>query len=118
MNVVPGDGSTGALISGHMDVDKVAFTGSTEVGKMIQMAAGSSNLKRVTLELGGKSPNIVLADSDIDFAVEQAHFGEPHCPRTTCTMYWIEKFQMIFVFFRPILQHGVSEKVIKNLVRI
>lgn len=75
INIVPGDGSTGALISNHMDVDKVAFTGSTEVGKLIQKASGSSNLKRVTLELGGKSPNIVLADSDIDFAVEQAHFG-------------------------------------------
>lgn len=78
INVVPGDGSTGALISSHMDVDKVAFTGSTEVGKLIQKASGSSNLKRVSLELGGKSPNIVLADSDIDFAVEQAHFGEHH----------------------------------------
>lgn len=75
INIVPGDGSTGALISNHMDVDKVAFTGSTEVGKLIQKASGASNLKRVTLELGGKSPNIVLADSDIDFAVEQAHFG-------------------------------------------
>lgn len=75
INIVPGDGSTGALISNHMDIDKVAFTGSTEVGKLIQQASGASNLKRVTLELGGKSPNIVLADSDIDFAVEQAHFG-------------------------------------------
>lgn len=50
-------------------------TGSTEVGKLIQQASGASNLKRVTLELGGKSPNIILADTDMDYAVEQAHFG-------------------------------------------
>lgn len=75
INVLPGDGKTGALLSGHMDVDKVAFTGSTEVGKLIQQASGTSNLKRVTLELGGKSPNIILSDSDMDYAVEQAHFG-------------------------------------------
>jgi len=56
-------------------VDKVAFTGSTEVGKLIQLASGNTNLKRVTLELGGKSPNIILADSDLDYAVETAHFG-------------------------------------------
>lgn len=73
--VLPGDGKTGALIANHMDVDKVAFTGSTEVGKLIQQASGNSNLKRVTLELGGKSPNIILSDTDMDYAVEQAHFG-------------------------------------------
>ncbi|XP_023319928.1 aldehyde dehydrogenase, mitochondrial isoform X2 [Eurytemora carolleeae] len=76
VNVVPGFGPTaGAAISEHMDVDKVAFTGSTEVGHIIQNAAGSSNLKRVTLELGGKSPLIVLDDADLDKAVELAHFA-------------------------------------------
>lgn len=75
INIIPGDGRTGALISNHLDVDKVAFTGSTEVGKLIQQASGSTNLKRVTLELGGKSPNIILSDTDMDYAVEQAHFG-------------------------------------------
>lgn len=75
INVLPGDGKTGALISNHMDVDKVAFTGSTDVGKLIQQASGTSNLKRVTLELGGKSPNIILSDTDMDYAVEQSHFG-------------------------------------------
>lgn len=74
VNVVPGFGPTaGAAIAGHPELDKVAFTGSTEVGKLIQQAAGASNLKRVTLELGGKSPLIVLDDSPVDFAVEQAH---------------------------------------------
>ncbi|XP_047096772.1 aldehyde dehydrogenase, mitochondrial [Schistocerca piceifrons] len=75
VNVVPGDGKTGSFIAEHMDVDKVAFTGSTEVGKLIKQAAGRTNLKRVTLELGGKSPNIIFGDADLEYAVEQAHFG-------------------------------------------
>ncbi|KAB1272178.1 Retinal dehydrogenase 1, partial [Camelus dromedarius] len=76
VNIVPGYGPTaGAAISSHMDVDKVAFTGSTQVGKVIKEAAGKSNLKRVTLELGGKSPCIVFADADLDNAIEFAHRG-------------------------------------------
>src|SRR5258708_32390348 len=58
-----------------MDVDKVAFTGSTEVGHLIMRAAADSNLKRVTLELGGKSPNIVFADADMEQAIEGSHFA-------------------------------------------
>ncbi|KAK8378765.1 hypothetical protein O3P69_009466 [Scylla paramamosain] len=76
VNVIPGYGpSAGAAISSHMDVDKVAFTGSTEIGHLVQQAAGASNLKRVTLELGGKSPNIVFKDADLDHAIETSHFG-------------------------------------------
>jgi len=76
VNLLPGFGPTaGAAIARHMDVDKVAFTGSTEVGHLIMEAAAKSNLKRVTLELGGKSPNIVFADTNLDEAVEGAHFG-------------------------------------------
>lgn len=76
VNIVPGYGpSAGAAIAHHMDIDKVAFTGSTEVGHLIMEAAAKSNLKRVTLELGGKSPNIVFADADMDVALEGAHFG-------------------------------------------
>jgi aldehyde dehydrogenase (NAD+) len=76
VNMLPGYGPTaGAAIARHMDVDKVAFTGSTEVGHLIMEAAAKSNLKRVTLELGGKSPNIVFADTHMDEAVEGAHFG-------------------------------------------
>jgi len=76
VNMLPGFGPTaGAALANHMDVDKVAFTGSTEVGHLIMRAAADSNLKRVTLELGGKSPNIVFADTDLDEAVEGAHFG-------------------------------------------
>jgi len=76
VNIIPGYGPTaGAAIANHFDVDKVAFTGSTEVGKIIQKAAGGSNLKRVTLELGGKSPLIVMDDADLEKAVELAHFA-------------------------------------------
>ncbi len=76
MNLLPGYGPTaGAAIANHMDVDKVAFTGSTEVGHLIMEAAAKTNLKRVTLELGGKSPNIVFADADMDQAIEGSHFA-------------------------------------------
>jgi aldehyde dehydrogenase (NAD+) len=76
VNILPGFGPTaGAALARHMDVDKVAFTGSTEVCRLIMTAAAQSNLKRVTLELGGKSPNIIFADTDLDAAVEGAHMG-------------------------------------------
>jgi aldehyde dehydrogenase (NAD+) len=76
INIVPGYGETaGAAIAEHNDIDKVAFTGSTEVGKLVMQAAARSNLKRVTLELGGKSPNVVFADADMDAAVEGAFFA-------------------------------------------
>lgn len=75
VNVIPGFGPTaGAAIVKHPDVSKVAFTGSTEVGKIIQKAAADT-LKKVTLELGGKSPVIVCSDADMDLAVETAHQG-------------------------------------------
>ncbi|MFB2974731.1 aldehyde dehydrogenase family protein [Microseira sp. BLCC-F43] len=76
VNILSGYGPTaGAAISHHMDIDKVAFTGSTEVGHLIMEAAAKSNLKRVTLELGGKSPNIVFADADMNAAIAGAHNG-------------------------------------------
>jgi len=76
VNILPGYGPTaGGAIARHMDIDKVAFTGSTEVGHLIMEASAKSNLKRVTLELGGKSPNIVFADADLEQAVEGSHFA-------------------------------------------
>lgn len=76
INIVPGYGPTaGQALARHMDVDKVAFTGSTEIGRLIQLYATESNMKRVSLELGGKSPNIVFADADIDEAIKASHFG-------------------------------------------
>jgi phenylacetaldehyde dehydrogenase len=74
VNIVTGYGDAGAAIAAHPDVDKVAFTGSTAVGKLIVKAA-AGNLKKVTLELGGKSPNVVYADADMRVAIRGAANG-------------------------------------------
>ena len=74
VQVVTGDGRTGAALAAHPDVHKVAFTGSTEVGRAV-MGAAAPTVKRVTLELGGKNPNVVFADADLDAAVEGALAG-------------------------------------------
>jgi len=72
VNIIPGYGETaGAALAAHPDVDKIAFTGSTEVGKLILQAA-AGNLKKVSLELGGKSPNVVLGDADVETAAAGA----------------------------------------------
>ncbi|XP_077492375.1 aldehyde dehydrogenase-like [Amblyomma americanum] len=76
VNIVPGYGKTaGAAISNHPDVDKVAFTGSTQVGRLVLQASGTFNLKNVFLELGGKSPLIIFPDADLDLAAKMAHDG-------------------------------------------
>ena len=76
VNVIPGFGEVaGARLAAHPDVDKIAFTGSTDVGKLIAKASADSNLKRVSLELGGKSPNIVFADADLIKAASGAFLG-------------------------------------------
>lgn len=75
INIVPGYGPTaGAALSEHLDVDKIAFTGEYITGRLI-MKAAAGNLKRVSLELGGKSPNIVFADSNLELAVQGAMMG-------------------------------------------
>lgn len=71
VNIVTGFGEAGAALAAHDGVDKVAFTGSTEVGKLV-LSAAQGNLKKVSLELGGKSPNIILADADLETAIPQA----------------------------------------------
>jgi acyl-CoA reductase-like NAD-dependent aldehyde dehydrogenase len=73
-NIVTGDGETGAALVDHPGVEKIAFTGSTEVGRQIGEKAGRA-LKRVTLELGGKSPNIILPDADLDAAIAGSFMG-------------------------------------------
>lgn len=82
VNILPGFGDTGAALVDHHGVDKVAFTGSTEVGKKIA-AAASGNLKKVSLELGGKAPNIIFNDADIEAAIAGAvlggYFNEGQC---------------------------------------
>ena len=85
LNVVPGYGQTaGAALVGHPDVDKIAFTGSTTVGKQI-MRQGADTLKKVSLELGGKSPNIVFEDADLDAAVRGAFNGIFYNAGQCCT---------------------------------
>src|SRR5271154_7094483 len=83
VNVVTGFGETaGAALAAHDDVDKVAFTGSTEVGKLIVAASGASNLKKLTLELGGKSPNIVFDDAEagaVEGAANAIFFNHGQC---------------------------------------
>ncbi|MQC26573.1 MAG: aldehyde dehydrogenase family protein [Chloroflexi bacterium] len=76
VNILTGPGlPTGAALAAHMDIDKLAFTGSTAVGAKIMEAAARSNLKRVSLELGGKSPNVIFADADIPAAVRGAQWA-------------------------------------------
>ena len=102
VNILPGYGPTaGAAIASHADIDKVAFTGSTEVGRLIMEAAAKSNLKRVTLEMGGKSPNIVFADADMDKAIEGAHsalfFNQGQCCAAGSRLFVEEKCYDEFV---------------------
>ena len=68
-NVISGDGQTGALMASHMDIDKISFTGSGNSGRKVVDAANKSNMKKVTLELGGKSPSVVFEDADIENAL-------------------------------------------------
>jgi len=75
VNMLNGSGATGDMIARHMDISKVAFTGSSAVGHKIIIAAGESNMKKVTLELGGKSPLIICKDADLDQAAVAAHVG-------------------------------------------
>jgi acyl-CoA reductase-like NAD-dependent aldehyde dehydrogenase len=76
VNVVTGYGGTaGEALARHMDVDKISFTGSIRTARTLMRAAGESNLKRLTLELGGKSPNIIFPDADLDRALKAAFWG-------------------------------------------
>jgi phenylacetaldehyde dehydrogenase len=84
VNVLTGFGDVGAALAAHPDVDKVAFTGSTEVGRKIVTAA-AGNLKKVSLELGGKSPQVVFADADLDVAIPGAASGFLFNHGQTCT---------------------------------
>src|SRR5271166_263434 len=111
VNIVPGYGETaGAALAAHPKVDKIAFTGSTEVGKLIVHAA-AGNLKKVSLELGGKSPNIVFADSDLEVAIQGAanaiYFNHGQCCCAGSRLY-IEK-----KIFDKVVE-GVSENA-KNI---
>ena len=100
VNVLPGFGDTGAALVDHIDVDKVAFTGSTSVGKKIA-AAASRNLKKVSLELGGKAPNIVFNDADLAKAIpgsaHAAFFNQGQCCCAGSRLFVEEKIRDEFV---------------------
>ncbi|MFC6354698.1 aldehyde dehydrogenase family protein [Luethyella okanaganae] len=87
VNLVTGDGATGALLSSHMDVDHLSYTGSTAVGRIITRASADSNLKRLTLELGGKAPSIIAADANIDAAVAGNIMGSVLNSGQVCAAY-------------------------------
>ncbi|WFM72540.1 betaine-aldehyde dehydrogenase [Halomonas sp. CKK8] len=84
-NVIHGDGSVGALMTGHPGIDKVSFTGEVGTGKKVMAAAGGSTLKDVTMELGGKSPLIVFADADLDRAADAAMMANFYSSGQICT---------------------------------
>ncbi len=106
LNVVPGFGQTaGKALALHMDVDCIAFTGSTATGRMIMQYAGQSNLKRVSLECGGKSPNIVLADyPDLDRAAAAA-----------ADAIFSNQGEMCSAGSRLLLQEGIKEAVLEKV---
>ncbi|KAI5646503.1 aldehyde dehydrogenase family domain-containing protein [Phthorimaea operculella] len=105
VNIVPGYGETaGAALTHHPDVAKISFTGSREVGKVIQQAAGAVNLKRITLELGGKSPLVIMNDANLDEAVKYAALG-------VFTM----AGQICIAASRVFVQSGVYDEFVKRM---
>jgi aldehyde dehydrogenase (NAD+) len=103
VNIVTGDGSTGEALVKHPDVDKIAFTGSTEVGRAIRSATAQSH-KRLSLELGGKSPFIVFEDADFDSAVEGLVDG-----------IWLNQGQVCCAGSRLLMQESVAEPLIAKI---
>jgi aldehyde dehydrogenase (NAD+) len=103
VNIVTGDGSTGEALVKHPDVDKIAFTGSTEVGRQIRSATASSH-KRLSLELGGKSPFIIFEDADLDSAVEGLVDG-----------IWFNQGQVCCAGSRLLMQESIAEPLIEKV---
>jgi aldehyde dehydrogenase (NAD+) len=103
VNIVTGDGSTGEALVKHPGVDKIAFTGSTEVGRAIRRATASSH-KRLSLELGGKSPFIIFEDSDLDGAVEGLVDG-----------IWFNQGQVCCAGSRLLMQESIAEKLTRKV---
>jgi aldehyde dehydrogenase (NAD+) len=103
VNIVTGDGATGEALVKHAGVDKIAFTGSTEVGRSIRRATAASH-KRLSLELGGKSPYIVFEDADLDSAVEGLVDG-----------IWFNQGQVCCAGSRLLMQESIAEKLTRKL---
>ncbi len=103
VNIVTGDGSTGEALVKHADVDKIAFTGSTEVGRAIRRATAQSH-KRLSLELGGKSPFIIFEDADLDSAVEGLVDG-----------IWFNQGEVCCAGSRLLMQESIAEALIEKV---
>jgi len=103
VNIVTGDGATGEALVKHPDVDKIAFTGSTEVGRAIRKATALSH-KKLSLELGGKSPFIIFEDADLDSAVEGLVDG-----------IWFNQGQVCCAGSRLLMQESIAEKLIGKI---
>lgn len=103
VNIVTGEGDTGAAITGHPDIDKIAFTGSTEVGKIIRRATAGTG-KGLSLELGGKSPYIVFDDADIDSAIEGL-----------VDAIWFNQGQVCCAGSRLLVQESIEERFLEKL---
>ena len=103
LNVVTGDGRTGEVLVAHTDVDKIAFTGSTEVGRLIRVATAGTG-KRLSLELGGKSPFVVFDDADLDSVVEGV-----------VDAIWFNQGQVCCAGSRILAQEGVAERLAGKL---
>src|SRR5467141_3605783 len=103
VNIVTGDGSTGEALVRHHDVDKIAFTGSTEVGRAIRKATAQSH-KKLSLELGGKSPFIIFEDADLDSAVEGLVDG-----------IWFNQGQVCCAGSRLLMQESIADKLIGKI---
>ncbi|KAM0928806.1 hypothetical protein ACQ4PT_001998 [Festuca glaucescens] len=108
LNIVPGFGPTaGAAIASHMDIDKISFTGSTEVGRIVMQAAAMSNLKSVSLELGGKSPVIVFDDANVDMAVNLVNMAT-----------YTNKGEICVAGSRIYVQEGIYDAFVKKSVEL
>ena len=103
VNIITGDGRTGEALVGHPDVDKIAFTGSTEVGRIIRAATAGSG-KKLSLELGGKSPFLVFGDSDLDSVVEGV-----------VDAIWFNQGQVCCAGSRILVQEGAADRLITKL---
>ncbi len=103
VNIVTGDGETGAALGAHEGVDKLAFTGSTEVGRILRRATAGSG-KKLSLELGGKSPFIVFDDADLDSAIEGV-----------VDAIWFNQGQVCCAGSRLLVSEGIAEKFLRRL---
>ncbi len=103
LNVINGDGRTGAAIVAHPDIDKIAFTGSTEVGRILRKTTAGTD-KKLSLELGGKSPFVVLEDADLDSAVEGL-----------VDSIWLNQGQVCCAGSRLLVQEGIADRLYEKL---